>query len=141
MSMMDEFKEFALKGNVMDLAVGVIIGGAFGKITTSLVDDIIMPIIGAIFGKVDFTNMFIPLGDVPAGTAMTYDALKKAGVPMLAYGNFITIVINFIILAFVIFMLVKAMNRLRRQSEAQEPAAEPSEEILLLREISQKLSR
>lgn len=141
MSMMDEFKEFALKGNVMDLAVGVIIGGAFGKITTSLVDDIIMPIIGAIFGKVDFTNMFIPLGDVPAGTAMTYDALKKAGVPMLAYGNFITIVINFIILAFVIFMLVKVMNRLRRQSEAQEPAAEPSEEILLLREISQKLGR
>lgn len=139
MSMMSEFKEFALKGNVMDLAVGVIIGGAFGKITTSLVEDIIMPLVGAIFGKVDFTNMFIPLGNIPAGTAMAYDALKKAGVPLLAYGNFITIVINFIILAFVIFMLVKAMNRLRRQSEAQEPTAEPSEEVVLLREISAKL--
>ncbi len=139
MSMMSEFKEFALKGNVMDLAVGVIIGGAFGKITTSLVEDIIMPLFGAIFGKVDFSNMFIPLGEVPAGTAMTYDALKKAGVPMLAYGNFITILINFLILSFVIFMLVKAMNRLRRQSEAHEPTAEPSEEVLLLREISAKL--
>ena len=117
MSMMSEFKEFALKGNVMDLAVGVIIGGAFGKITTSLVEDIIMPIISAIMGgKIDFTNMFMVLGDVPAGTAMTYDALKKAGVPVFAYGNFITILINFIILAFIIFMLVKAMNRLRRQS-------------------------
>lgn len=142
MSMMSEFKEFALKGNVMDLAVGVIIGGAFGKITTSLVEDIIMPLFSAIFGgHLDFTNMFVPLGQVPAGTAMTYDALKKAGVPMLAYGNFITILINFIILAFVIFMLVKAMNRLRRQSEAQEPTVEPSEEVLLLREISQKLGK
>ena len=92
MSMMSEFKEFALKGNVMDLAVGVIIGGAFGKITTSLVEDIIMPLFSAVFGgHLDFTNMFVTLGEVPAGTAMTYDALKKAGVPMLAYGNFITI--------------------------------------------------
>ena len=99
MSMMSEFKEFALKGNVMDLAVGVIIGGAFGKITTSLVEDIIMPIISAIMGgRIDFTNMFVVLGDVPAGTAMTYDALKKAGVPVFAYGNFVTILINFIIL-------------------------------------------
>lgn len=143
MSMMSEFKEFALKGNVMDLAVGVIIGGAFGKITTSLVEDIIMPLFSAVFGgRFDFTNMFITLGEVPAGTAMTYDALKKAGVPMLAYGNFITILINFIILAFVIFMLVKAMNRLRRQSEAQEAAVpEPSEEVQLLREISRKLDK
>ena len=143
MSMMSEFKEFALKGNVMDLAVGVIIGGAFGKITTSLVEDIIMPIISAIMGgRIDFTNMFVVLGDVPAGTAMTYDALKKACVPVFAYGNFVTILINFIILAFIIFMLVKAMNRLRRQSEAQEAAApEPSEEVLLLREISSKLSK
>lgn len=138
MSMMSEFKEFALKGNVMDLAVGVIIGGAFGKITTSLVEDIIMPLVGAIFGKVDFTNMFIPLGDIPAGTAMTYDALKKAGVPMLAYGNFITILINFIILAFVIFMLVKAMNKMRRNAAVEAPA-EPTEEVVLLREISAKL--
>lgn len=144
MSMMSEFKEFALKGNVMDLAVGVIIGAAFGKITTSLVEDIIMPLFGAIFGKVDFSNMFVVLGDtskVPAGTPMTYEALKKAGVPLLAYGNFITVLINFIILSFVIFMLVKAMNRLRRQSEAQEPTAEPSEEVLLLREISAKLGK
>ena len=143
MSMMSEFKEFALKGNVMDLAMGVIIGGAFGKITTSLVEDIMMPIFSAIMGgKLDFTNMFIVLGDVPAGTLMTYDALKKAGVPVFAYGSFITILINFIILAFIIFMLVKVMNRLRRQTEAEAPAAaEPSEEILLLREISSKLGK
>ena len=136
---MSEFKEFALKGNVMDLAIGVIIGGAFGKITTSLVEDIMMPIFSAIMGgKLDFTNMFIVLGDVPAGTLMTYDALKKAGVPVFAYGSFI----NFIILAFIIFMLVKVMNRLRRQTEAEAPAAaEPSEEILLLREISSKLGK
>ena len=121
----------------------MIIGGAFGKITTSLVEDIIMPLFSAVFGgHLDFTNMFVTLGEVPAGTAMTYDALKKAGVPMLAYGNFITILINFIILAFVIFMLVKAMNRLRRQSEAQEAAVpEPSEEVQLLREISRKLDK
>ena len=127
----------------MDLAVGVIIGGAFGKITTSLVEDIMMPIFSAIMGgKLDFTNMFIVLGDVPAGTLMTYDALKKAGVPVFAYGSFITILINFIILAFIIFMLVKVMNRLRRQTEAEAPAAaEPSEEILLLREISSKLGK
>ena len=143
MSMMSEFKEFALKGNVMDLAIGVIIGGAFGKITTSLVEDIMMPIFSATMGgKLDFTNMFIVLGDVPAGTLMTYDALKKAGVPVFAYGSFITILINFIILAFIIFMLVKVMNRLRRQTEAEAPAAaEPSEEILLLREISSKLGK
>ena len=141
--MLKEFKEFALKGNVVDLAVGVIIGGAFGKITTSLVEDIMMPIFSAIMGgKLDFTNMFIVLGDVPAGTLMTYDALKKAGVPVFAYGSFITILINFIILAFIIFMLVKVMNRLRRQTEAEAPAAaEPSEEILLLREISSKLGK
>ena len=140
---MSEFKEFALKGNVMDLAIGVIIGGAFGKITTSLVEDIMMPIFSAIMGgKLDFTNMFIVLGDVPAGTLMTYDALKKTGVPVFAYGSFITILINFIILAFIIFMLVKVMNRLRRQTEAEAPAAaEPSEEILLLREISSKLGK
>ena len=138
-----EFKEFISRGNVVDLAVGVIIGGAFGKITTSLVEDIMMPIFSAIMGgKLDFTNMFIVLGDVPAGTLMTYDALKKAGVPVFAYGSFITILINFIILAFIIFMLVKVMNRLRRQTEAEAPAAaEPSEEILLLREISSKLGK
>lgn len=129
----------------MDLAVGVIIGGAFGKITTSLVEDIVMPIVGAIFGGFDFTNMYITLGEVPEGTANNYAALKEAGVAMLAYGNFITIVINFIILAFIVFMMVKGMNKMRRQAEeapAPEPApAEPSEEVLLLREISAKLSK
>ncbi|MDO4699723.1 MAG: large conductance mechanosensitive channel protein MscL [Moraxella sp.] len=145
MSIIQEFKEFAVKGNVMDLAVGVIIGGAFGKITTSLVEDVIMPIISAMMGgKIDFTNMFVVLGDVPADTEMTYEALKAAGVPLLAYGNFITILINFIILAFIVFMLVKAMNKMRRQAEepAAPPApAEPSEDILLLREISAKLDK
>ncbi|WP_019519400.1 large conductance mechanosensitive channel protein MscL [Faucicola boevrei] len=143
MSMMQEFKDFAVKGNVMDLAVGVIIGGAFGKITTSLVEDVIMPIVSAIMGgKIDFSNMFIVLGDVPAGTAMTYTALKEAGVPVLAYGNFITILINFIILAFIVFMLVKGMNKMRKEAKAEpEAPAEPTEEVLLLREISAKLSK
>lgn len=142
MSMLQEFKEFALKGNVMDLAVGVIIGAAFGKITTSLVEDIIMPIISFIMGgEFDFKNMFILLGDAPAGVPMTYDALKEAGAPMLAYGSFITVVINFIILAFIIFMMVKGMNRLRRKSEEPTAPEEPSEEILLLREISAKLGQ
>ena len=143
MSMMQEFKEFALKGNVMDLAVGVIIGGAFGKITTSLVEDMIMPVISAIMGgKIDFTNMFAVLGDIPEGTEQTYEALKAAGVPMLAYGNFVTILINFIILAFIIFIMVKYMNKLRKTEEpAPEAPAEPSEEVLLLREISSKLGK
>lgn len=142
MSIIQEFKEFAVKGNVMDLAVGVIIGGAFGKITTSLVEDIVMPIVGAIFGGFDFSNMYIKLGEAPAGTPENYAALKEAGVAMLAYGNFITVLINFIILAFIIFMMVKGMNKLRKQAEAEpEAPAEPSEEVLLLREISQKLSK
>lgn len=125
----------------MDLAVGVIIGAAFGKITTS-VEDIIMPIISFIMGgEFDFKNMFILLGDAPAGVPMTYDALKEAGAPMLAYGSFITVVINFIILAFIIFMMVKGMNRLRRKSEEPTAPEEPSEEVLLLREISAKLGQ
>ena len=140
MSLVSEFKEFAVKGNVMDLAVGVIIGAAFGKIVTSLVEDLIMPIMAAIFGgKLDFTNMLIPLGDVPAGAAMTYDALKKAAVPVFAYGNFITILINFLLMAVIVFTLVKAMNRMRK-AEAAAPV-EPTEEVVLLREISQKLSK
>lgn len=144
MSIVQEFKEFAVKGNVMDLAVGVIIGGAFGKITTSLVEDVIMPVISVIMGgRIDFTNMFVVLGAVPEGTEMTYEALKTAGVPLLAYGNFITILINFIILAFIVFMLVKGMNKMRRQAEEAPPPApaEPSEDILLLREISAKLDK
>nr|WP_181718455.1 large conductance mechanosensitive channel protein MscL [Psychrobacter sp.]QJS05267.1 large-conductance mechanosensitive channel [Psychrobacter sp.] len=142
MSMVSEFKEFALKGNVMDLAVGVIIGGAFGTITTSLVEDIIMPIVAFIAGgEINFKNMFVILGDVPEGIAMTYDALKEAGVPVLAYGSFITVLINFLILAFIIFMMVKMVNRLRRADEVKEEVPEkPSEEVQLLREISAKLS-
>lgn len=141
MSIVQEFKEFAVKGNVMDLAIGVIIGGAFGKITTSLVEDIIMPIVGAIFGGFDFSNLFIILGTVPEGVdATSYAALKEAGVAMLAYGNFVTIVINFIILAFIVFMMVKGINKMRKQAEEAPAApAEPSEEVLLLREISAKL--
>lgn len=144
MSMLQEFKEFAIKGNVMDLAIGVIIGGAFGKITTSLVEDVIMPIVGAIVGDgLDFTNMFVILGKVPEGVDQTsYTALKEAGVAMLAYGNFVTIVINFIILAFVVFLMVKSLNKMRKESEAApEAPAEPSEEVLLLREISAKLDK
>ena len=107
MSMVSEFKEFALKGNVMDLAVGVIIGGAFATITKSLVDDIIMPIVAFIVGgEINFKNMLLVLGDVPNGVAMTYDALKEAGVPVLAYGSFITVLINFLILAFIFEVIV-----------------------------------
>ncbi|MEZ5604403.1 MAG: large conductance mechanosensitive channel protein MscL [Burkholderiaceae bacterium] len=132
MGMMAEFKEFAMKGNVMDLAVGVIIGGAFGKIVDSLVGDVIMPVISAILGgRFDFSNLFIALGKVPDGTAMTLDAVKKAGVPVFAYGNFITILINFIILAFVIFMMVKMMNRWKEQPAPAAPAAPPAQEVLL----------
>lgn len=138
MSMVSEFKEFALKGNVMDLAVGVIIGGAFATITTSLVEDIIMPLVAMLFGgELNFKNMFVALGKVPEGVAYNYDALKAAGVPILAYGNFITVLINFLILAFIIFMMVKGVNRLRR-NEVAAPEA-PAEEVVLLREISAKL--
>ncbi|MGP5201983.1 large conductance mechanosensitive channel protein MscL [Psychrobacter aquimaris] len=141
MSMVSEFKEFALKGNVMDLAVGVIIGGAFATITTSLVEDIIMPIVAFIAGgEINFKNMLLVLGDVPEGVAMTYDALKQAGVPVLAYGSFITVLINFLILAFIIFMMVRMVNKMRRKEEVQELVKQPSEEVQLLREISAKLS-
>ena len=139
MSMASEFKEFALKGNVMDLAVGVIIGAAFGKIVESLVGDVIMPVVGKIFGGLDFTNMFVPLADIPAGNAGTYATLKAAGIPMLAYGNFITIVLNFIILAFVIFLMVKQINRLKKATPAA-PAATP-EDVVLLREIRDALKK
>ena len=143
MSMSSEFKEFALKGNVMDLAVGVIIGGAFGKIVDSMVGDLIMPIVGALVGNLDFSSMFIVLGKVPAGTAMVLADLKKAGVPVFAYGNFITIAVNFIILAFIIFMMVKQMNRLKREAPAAAPAAPAPipEDILLLREIRDNLKK
>ena len=142
MSMLKEFREFAVKGNVIDLAVGVIIGGAFGKIVDSVVADLIMPLVGMVFGKLDFSSLFVVLGSVPPGTAMTLDALKKAGVPVFAYGNFITVAVNFLILAFIIFMMVKQINRLKREAPA-EAAPEPAtpEDIVLLREIRDSLKR
>jgi len=141
--MLHEFREFAIKGNVVDLAVGVIIGAAFGKIVDSLVNDVVMPVIGAVFGKMDFSSYFLLLGPVPAGTPTTLDALKKAGVPVLAWGQFVTVAVNFLILAFVIFLLVRAINRLRRKHEEQKAAevAPPAEDILLLREIRDSLKR
>lgn len=140
MSMLSEFKEFAVKGNVMDLAVGVIIGGAFATITTSLVEDMIMPLVTFIAGgEISFKNMFIVLGDVPENVARNYEALKAAGIPVLAYGNFVTVLINFIILAFIIFMMIRFVNRLRRTEDTAPEA--PKEEIVLLREISSKLGK
>jgi large conductance mechanosensitive channel len=142
MSFASEFREFAVKGSVVDLAVGVIIGGAFGRIVDSLVKDIIMPIVGAIFGGLDFSNYFIMLKSPPAGYngPMTYDALTKAGVPLFAYGNFITVAINFVILAFIIFLMVKQINRLKRSAPPAPPPA-PPEEVLLLREIRDAVKR
>jgi len=127
MSFATEFREFAVKGNVMDLAVGVIIGAAFGKIVDSLVKDLIMPIVGRVFGGLDFSNWFILLASPPAAYSgpMTYDALTKAGVPLFAYGNFITIAINFIILAFVIFLMVRQVNRMKRAAPPAPPPATP----------------
>jgi len=138
MAVLKEFREFAVKGNVVDLAVGIIIGGAFGKIVDSLVNDIVMPVISSLLGgKIDFTNLFIVLGNVPDGIPRTFDALKKAGIPIFAYGNFITIAMNFILLAFVIFQMVKVVNRIR-SAEAPPPAVTP-EDIILLREIRDSL--
>ena len=145
MSFASEFKEFALKGNVMDLAVGVIIGGAFGKIVDSLVKDLIMPIVGKIFGGLDFSNYFILLGNPPADFkgAMNFADLSKAGVPMLTYGNFITVAINFIILAVIIFMMVRQINAMKR-AEPPAPPAPPAatpEDVLLLRQIRDSLKK
>lgn len=143
MGMLREFREFAVKGNVIDLAVAVIIGAAFGKIVDSAVNDLIMPVIGAIIGKIDFSNFFVVLARAPAGTPRTLDALKKAGVPVFAYGNFLTILVNFLILAFIIFIMVQQVNRLKRAQA--EPAAAaptaPAEDIVLLREIRDSLRR
>ncbi|AMO23813.1 large conductance mechanosensitive channel protein MscL [Ramlibacter solisilvae] len=142
MAILKEFRDFAVKGNVIDLAVGVIIGAAFSKIVDSLVGDVIMPVIGKVVGSLDFSNLFVVLGSVPAGTPMALSDLKKAGVPVLAYGNFITVVVNFILLAWIIFLMVRAINRLRRQQEQDQAAAaappEP-EDVRLLREIRDSL--
>ena len=137
MSFMSEFKEFAVKGNVMDLAIGVIIGGAFGKIVDSVVGDLVMPVIGRVVGNVDFSNLYVALKDIPPGVPQTLDALKKAGVPVFAYGNFITVAINFTILAFIIFLMVKQMNKLKK---AVPPPAAP-EDVVLLREIRDSLRK
>ena len=141
MSFAKEFREFAIKGNVVDLAVGVIIGAAFGKIVDSLVKDIIMPVVGRLIGGLDFSNYFIPLANPPAGYTgpMTYEALSKAGVPLFAYGNFFTVAINFIILAFIIFLMVRQINRLKRAEPP--PAAVVSEELAVLREIRDAVRR
>ena len=142
MSIIQEFREFAVKGNMIDLAVGVIIGGAFGKIVDSLVKDIIMPLITVITGGgVDFTQKFFVLGDNP-NNLQSLDELTKAGVNVLTYGNFLTILINFVILAWVVFLMVKMINRMRRKQEeaAPEPAATP-EDIALLREIRDELKK
>ena len=139
MSFTSEFKEFALKGNVMDLAVGVIIGGAFGKIVDSVVGDLVMPVVGKIFGGLDFNNYFIPLA---GQTATTLAEAKKAGA-VFAYGSFITIALNFVILAFIIFLMVKQMNRLKREAPPAPPAAPAPtpEDVLLLREIRDALKK
>ena len=142
MSMASEFKEFAVKGNVMDLAVGVIIGAAFGKIVDSLVKDLIMPIVGKIFGGLDFSNFFILLSNPPADYkgAMTYADLTKAGVPLFAYGNFITVAVNFAILAFIIFMMVRQLNKMKK-AEPPAPAPATPEDVVLLRQIRDSLAK
>lgn len=144
MSFIQEFKEFALKGNVVDLAVGVIIGAAFGKLVESVVGDLIMPLVSLLVGKIDFSNLFVVLGTLPEGTARTLEALKKAGIPVIAYGQFVTVAVNFLILAGVIFVMVRQINRLKRR-QAPEAPAEPApplevpEQVLLLREIRDSL--
>ena len=140
MSMMNEFRQFAMRGNVVDLAVGVIIGGAFGRIVDSLVQDVIMPPIGKLFGGLDFANYYIPLNN--QGTSLALAEAKKAGA-VIAYGNFLTILLNFIILAFIIFQMVRLMNRMRERMVPTEAAAAPAtpEDVLLLREIRDSLRR
>jgi len=144
MGMLKEFREFAVKGNAMDLAVGVIIGAAFGKIVDSIVGDLIMPLVSMVVGKMDFSNLFVVLGDNPENLIALAD-LKKAGIPVFAYGSFVTILFNFVILAFIIFMIVKQMNRLRKEDAAPAPApAEPPptpEDVVLLREIRDALKK
>lgn len=141
MSIVQEFKEFALKGNMMDLAIGVIIGGAFGKIIDSLVKDVLMPLISVITGgDVDFSQWFVVLGDNP-NNLQTLEELQKAGVNVLQYGSFLTVFINFLILAWVVFLLVKVMNRLRKQEAPEEKPAATPEDVELLREIRDELKK
>ncbi len=139
MGMLQEFREFAVKGNAMDLAVGVIIGGAFGRIVDSIVGDLIMPLVSRVVGKLDFSNLFFVLGDNPNNLVVLAD-IKKAGIPVFAYGSFLTILLNFVILAFIIFIMVKQLNRLRSAEPAPEAPATP-EDVLLLREIRDSLKK
>lgn len=142
MGMMQEFREFAVKGNVIDLAVGVIIGSAFGKIVDSVVKDLIMPVVGTVFGKLDFSSLFVVLGQVPPGADSSLEGLRKLGIPVFAYGSFITVAVNFAILAFIIFLMIKQINRLKREAPAAAAApAAPAEEVLLLREIRDNLRK
>jgi large conductance mechanosensitive channel len=141
--MFREFRDFIARGNVLDLAVAVIIGAAFATITTSLTEDIIMPVVGWIFGGLDFSSKFIILGQVPAtyhGSLTDYAALKEAGVTMLGWGQFLTVLINFLILAFIIFLIVRSANRMKKKQEEAAPAPDP-EEVVLLREIRDTLKK
>jgi large conductance mechanosensitive channel len=140
MGFFSEFREFAVKGNVVDLAVGVIIGGAFGKIVDSVVKDLVMPVVGRLLGGIDFSNDFIMLANPPPAFKgpMTLEALSKAGVPLFAYGNFLTVLLNFVILAFIIFLMVRQINRLKRPDPPAVVVA-TAEDILLLREIRDEL--
>ena len=141
MGFIKEFKEFALKGNVIDLAVGVIIGGAFGKIIDSLVNDLIMPLVSALIGKPDFSSLYVVMrGTVPEGLPLV-EARKIADTSILAYGNFITVAINFILLAFVIFLFIKGINSLKRKESAAVPPPAPSAEQTLLTEIRDLLKK
>ena len=139
MSIASEFREFAVKGNVVDLAVGVIIGAAFGKIVDSFVNDLVMPVIGKFTGGLDFTQYFTPLAAIPPNIPHTLEAVKKAGIPVIAWGNFTNIVFYFMILAFVVFLMVRAVNRLRREAPKAPPP--PAEDVVLLREIRDALVR
>ncbi len=142
MSMFSEFKEFVARGNVMDLAVGVIIGGAFATITTSLTEDVIMPVVSWLFGGADFSQHFIRLGEIPAGfkgSAESYADLKAAGVAMIGWGQFLTVIINFLILAFIIFLMIRSVNRMMAPPPAA--AVETPEDIALLREIRDSLRK
>jgi len=139
MGMLQEFREFAVKGNAMDLAVGVIIGGAFGKIVESIVGDLIMPLISRVVGQLDFSNLFVVLGNNPNNLTSLAE-LKKAGIAVFAYGNFLTILVNFVILAFIIFMMVKQLTRLRTKEE-EAPAPATPEDVVLLREIRDSLKK
>ena len=143
MSFASEFKEFALKGNVVDLAVGVIIGAAFGEIVDSIVKDLIMPVIGRLIGGLDFSNYFIALATPPANYTgpMTYEALTKAGVPLFAHGNFTTVAVNFVILASIVFIMIRQINQMKLTASITPAAAAAPEDVVLLREIRDALKK